>query len=182
MAQPMTDGGSSVSKKRGRVLVLYESVQAREQMLGTTEFSFTGPVASRTDYYSFDALSDATHAAAAAQKAAVANLMVFALTPGGELPPQIKRWIEDWIGRRGEREGAIVGLIDHSKMWTETACLKEIYLRHMALRAGMDYLCCLPSALPTTMPDSPDSYRLRATQVTSLLDEILRASTRPPSL
>ena len=181
MVQRMTDAGRSVSKKKGLVLVLYENVPAREQVLGTAEFSLTGPHASRLDHYSFEALSDAANAEAAARRAESAALVVFALTPGGELPPHVKRWIENWIGCRGEREGAIVGLVHHSAVWSEVASLKEIYLRHVALRAGMDYLCCLPAALPETMPDSPDSYRARATQVTSLLDEILRASTRPPA-
>ena len=90
--------------------------------------------------------------------------------------------MERWICQRSEREGALVGLVlaDRHSRPGEIACLKEIYLRHAAHRAGMDYLSQVPPVLPKAMPDSLDMYRERAGQVTSVLDEILRTGL-PPS-
>jgi hypothetical protein len=53
-------------------------------------------------------------------------------------------------------------------------------LRKMAHAAGMDYLTTVPDCLPTEVPDSLDACNQRATQVTSVLDNILSYSPQPP--
>jgi hypothetical protein len=57
------------------------------------------------------------------------------------------------------------------------ASVREIYLRHAARRAGMDYLSHAAPTLRRAMPDSLDSFSERAGRVTSVLDGILQ--TRP---
>ena len=91
-----------------------------------------------------------------------------------------KLWIERWLGKRREREGAIVGLVSGQTAPCATAGLKEIYLRHIAHRAGMDYLSRTTPTAPFAMPDSLDSFCNRARQVTSVLDDILRTRFIPP--
>jgi hypothetical protein len=66
-----------------------------------------------------------------------------------------------------------VGLADPGSGLSEYCPPKFVYLRAAAHRAGMDYWTSIPQNLARSVPDSLDSYSERATQVTTLLDEIL---------
>jgi hypothetical protein len=134
------------------------------------------------DWWSFPLLSHPTLAHNAADKAARADVVVFAMDARGDLPEEIKMWIERWLNMRGEREGALVGLLGRSEGLNEIASLREIYLRHAACRAGMDYLSHAAPTLRRAIPDSIDSFSARAGQMTSVLDGILhkRPSSIPP--
>ena len=127
-------------------------------------------------------LDQSAEARKAAERAARADLIVFSLSAAGDLPEGVKLWIESWLGKRGEREGALVGLVEGERGLGGVACLKEIYLRHVAHRAGMDYVSHAPPTNWRGIPDSLDSFSRRADQVTSLLDEILRTHPVPPTL
>jgi hypothetical protein len=168
-------------------IVLYEGSAAREFVARSSrELSERnqpgGPVEVR--WSSLSALADADSARDLAQHAARADLVVFAGACTGDWPDEVKLWIESWIGQRGEREGAIVGVVipESSVGPVEIASLKEIYLRHVAHRAGMDYLCHVPAAISKGIPDSLEYCSARAGQITSLLDEILSASAHQSTL
>ena len=113
----------------------------------------------------------------AVEKAADADVVVFAMEARGDLPDEIKLWIEKWLNKRGEREGAIVGLLHREEGWHGAASFREIYLRHAARRAGMDYLSHAAPTRRRAMPDSLDSFSERAGRMTAVLDGILH--TRP---
>jgi len=168
------------------VLVLYENPAAREQAIRfCDQFAQTSGNEAEPEakWYSFDSLAAQATSDEAAQKAAAADMIIFAVKGAGDLPEKIKLWSERWLGKRREREGVLVGLVlGDGTNPSDVACLKEIYLRHLAHRAGMDYLSHVPRTIPKTMPDSPDSLNERAAQVTSVLDEILRVRFVPPSL
>jgi hypothetical protein len=132
-------------------------------------------------WWSFAFIEQPVMAHDAGRRAADAELIVFALEPDGDLPQSIKVWIDGWIGKRCEHEGAIIGLTEHTRPG-DIASLKEIYLRHVAHRAGLDYLSHASPTVPRAIPDSIDSFRARAGQMTSVLDEILRAPSLPPPL
>jgi hypothetical protein len=118
----------------------------------------------------------------AARRAVEADLVVFALEPGGDLPHSTKLWIDSWLGKRSEHEGAIIGLTESTGPG-DMASLKEIYLRHVAHRAGMDYLSHASPTAPRAIPNSIDSFSERAGRMTAVLDEILRARpVQPPML
>jgi hypothetical protein len=160
-----------------RVFVLYENAAAREHALRATRDL---PVA---HWWSFARLAGSPRAAQdASLKAATADMVVFAVTPAGDLPGEIKLWIETWISRRSEREGVIVGLVARRESPGEIACLKEIYLRHTAHRAGMDYLSRVQPATAMTLPDSLDSCKERERHISSVLDDILHSSFSPPTV
>jgi hypothetical protein len=187
MAEHIPDSTEPGPRETSRIIVIYENAEAREMAIRSSqELAALLPASAglNVNWWSFALLSDAAFASSAAQKAVKADLLVFAITPEGDLPQEIKLWLEDWICQRRVREGAVVGLVllESPPRPGEIACLKEIYLRHAAHRAGMDYLSQVPSALSLGMPDSLDSYRARAGQVTSVLDEILRGCLPPPTL
>src|ERR1039457_89077 len=170
----------------GFALVLYENLAAREQAVRfceqLTAHSADEPQPS-VKWCSFESLRKAGNSNKAATVAAQAELIIFAITFTGDLPEEIKVWTESWLSKRGEREGALVGLVlgHPSKPW-EAAGLKEIYLRHLAHRAGMDYLSQVPGKFLETMPDSLESFSQRAGQVTPVMDEILNTRFAPPSM
>jgi hypothetical protein len=166
-----------------QIVVLYEDSAAYAQAaqsapeLAQSNTPGTGIVHG----WSFAAFSDKQRAAEAALHALTAHIVVFVASSTGDFPQELKLWIEGWVTQRGDREGAIVGLVSNPAAPGEIASLKEIYLRQVARRAGMDYCSQIPSGPPRIMPDSIDWYGERARQVTSVLDEILRSGP-PPSL
>jgi hypothetical protein len=125
------------------------------------------------NWWSFHLLSHPGTGGDAAQKAAEADVLVFAIKAGGDLPDDVKMWIEKWLNQRGEREGALVGLLAGEGLY-DIAPFREIYLRHIARRAGMDYLSHASPTAARAIPDSLDSFSQRAGKVTSVLDGILR--------
>jgi hypothetical protein len=187
MVKRHSDASEPGIREPGRVVVLYEDVATRE-FAASASPELSHPPAEGGEliiqWCSFDGLADSRLAQDAAAGAASADLIIFAMNPGGDLPVPVKLWIETWISRRSEREGVLVGVVlPHRPLaGTEVACLKEIYLRQAAHHAGMDYLCHVPAALRQAIPDSLDSYGARADQVTSVLDEILRSRFPPPTI
>jgi hypothetical protein len=158
------------------VVVIYEDPSIRERAVRfcerlAAEEKFT---LLDMDWWSFPLLSHPTLANNAVQKAAGADVVVFAMGARGDLPEEIKMWIERWLTKRGEREGAVVGLLKRDDALQDTASFREIYLRHAARRAGMDYLSHAAPTVTKAIPDSIDSFSERAGQMTSVLDGILQ--------
>ena len=161
----------------GSVIVVYENPAVRELAVGfCNKFACEScaDVGLGGSWYSFEELTVPARMEAAAEVAVGADLLAFSVTASGDLPAAIKLWTEIWLRRRGEREGWLVGLVlEDGAELRRVACLKEIYLRHLAHRAGMDYLSHFPAKIPRAIPDSLDSFNRRAEQVTPVLDEIL---------
>lgn len=181
MFSRVLDAVESGSKENCRIVVVYEDNATRECVLRSAQQlgdAACGDLGLEIHWCPFSLLEEASSADDAANKAVNADVIIFAVAPGGDLPQEAKLWIEKWIGKRREREGALVGLVDRQSASDDLACLKEIYLRHVAHRAGMDYLSNVSLKLFKAIPDSLDSYSERAGHVTSVLDEILHASPR----
>ena len=174
------------NRPAGSVLVLYENPSARAHAAGFCEELVHPPgVGARpiVNWYSFEHLTVPHNAEEVARAAVYADLLAFAVTPLGELPAAIKLWTERWLIRRGEREGFLVGLIlEEGNKPSGAACLKEIYLRHLAHRAGMDYLSHFPGQIVRPIPDSLDSFNQRAGRISPVLDEILHTHFVPPTV
>lgn len=158
------------------VIIIYDDLPTREEAVKFSD----GLVRRFWSEYEFDVgwssmkqLEKSDVAKTSAENAAKADLLVFALKPEGELPDCFFAWVDRWIDKRGEREGALAGLLDPAANPNGIATQKYLYLRTLAHRAGMDYLMQLPENMVRTIPDSIDSYAQRASTKTSVLDEIL---------
>ena len=164
------------------VAVIYESPPIREHAVRFCEClnHDQKSALAEMNWWSFHLLNNPEIAADAAQKAAAAEVVIFAMHSAGDLPTEIKLWIETWLNKRGEREGALVGLLHNEDGLRDVASFREIYLRHIARRAGMDYLFQSAPTTAQAIPDSIDSFSERAGQVTSVLDDILRKRPRSP--
>jgi hypothetical protein len=162
------------------VVVIYEDASVRERAVDFCEGLIEQQQSPElnVDWWPFALLSDASTAHSAVAKAAGAEIMVFAMEASGDLPDDIKLWIEKWLNKRGEREGAIVGLLEGEEGWHGTVSFREIYLRHAARRAAMDYLSHGAPTLRRAIPDSLDSFNERAGRRTSVLDDILQKRPR----
>jgi hypothetical protein len=168
------------------VVVVYEEPAIRERAMRFCERLADEQKSPEMDmeWWSFALLSEPSRAHDAVEKATRADVVVFAMEARGDLPTEIKLWIEKWLNKRGEREGALVGLLGRREGIQEMASFREIYLRHVARRAGMDYLSHAAPTLRRAIPDSIDSFSERAGQMTSVLDSILQKHphTSPPAL
>jgi hypothetical protein len=187
MVTIVPDNSETGPQETCHVIVLYEDIAAREfAARSSKELSEVSPTAGSVEvgWFPFSALADAQVARELAEQAAFADLIVFTSGRAGDWPGEVKLWIETWIGRRGEREGAIVGLMTPERFegLIEMASVKEVYLRHAAHRAGMDYLSHVPVSISQGLPDSPESCSARAGMVTSVLDEILQTEMRRTKL
>jgi len=166
------------------VMVVYDGAETREAAL-----SFCDQLVQRfwqelefdVSWWPKEKLRDPHSAQHATSRAVEAHLVVFSIPAKGDLALDVQAWVEEWIGRRGDREGALVGLIDSSNSERRLDPPQaERYLREAAHRAGMDYLTQLPASIGSEIPESLESCAKRAQQVTSVLDEILRQQPPPP--
>lgn len=162
-----------------KVLVIYETVAAREYVARTCNECWPLAAADRMPQWrSSSRLDEPKFADETAQLAMAADIVVFTGPAENGFAPESKLWIERWISKRDEREGAIVGIFISrtAPPQEKSGTQKEIYLRQIALRAGMDYLSHVPRFGIRAMPDSLDVYNQRAAQMTSVLHDILQTS------
>jgi hypothetical protein len=166
------------------VVVVFEDAAARKEAMKFCDRlieRFWAQYAFDVNWWSFDELDQSRQARDASTKAAEMDLIIFATGPNRELPLGVKHWVETWIGQRGEREGALIGLVSPGA--GEKACSeKHMFLRSVAHRGAMDYWTQLPQDLSRTIPNSMASLDERANRVTSVLDEILQYVPPPPRL
>jgi hypothetical protein len=160
------------------VVVIYENEEARDaavQFCDRLVERFWSQCEFDVSWWSSSLLEGGIPSAQATDKAVNAQLVVFAV--GKEIPRHARSWIENWILRRGEREGACVALLPGAA--EATAESTQIYLREVAHRAGMDFLTQVPQSISSPIADDVESCTARAHQTTSVLEEILRTSRSP---
>ena len=186
MAQGKDSVTISAAKPTWSVVVIYEDVAAREAAVIFCDHlveRFWARVEFEVSWWSLADLAADCSAQDGARKAAEADLIVVATTPGRNIPAVLREWVEGWVSQRGDREGALVGLTDPGAGPSGASLEKYIYLRNAAHRAGMDYLTQIPQSISSrSIPDSLDSYSQRADKVTSVLDDILHQQAPPPEL
>lgn len=166
------------SKPTWSVVVFHEDAPMRDLAVtfcdGLVE-RFWARCGFEVDWISFQNLADSDLARVAGEKAARADMIVFAAQPGRELPLDLRAWVQSWVHQRQAREGSLVGLCGSA----ETACEPHFYLRHLAHHAGLDYLTQLPTHL-AQIPETLEYCPQRADEKTAVLDSILR-HTPPPT-
>lgn len=86
-----------------------------------------------------------------------ADIILFALRPGGELPPALTKWIEERLLHNPTHRVSLLALLETDGMLVPRLSSAEIYLSHLASEAGVDCLCYsdgIPLAR-TTWPRKP---------------------------
>ena len=152
------------------VVVVYEDNSAREravQFCDNLVKRFWSQGEFEVQWCSFGWLKQTSSQLTSEEKAAEADVLVFAARPEGELPVEVATWFENWLHQRGDREGALVDLV------APLTSHKSAYLMHVAHRGGMDYLTGLPQSIGQPIPDSLEYFTERAQEVGGVLEEIL---------
>lgn len=185
MTRTEENGARLEAKAAWSVVVVYEDPASCERAVGFCDqlvSRFWAGFEFNLNWLPFAQLEDSDSAKAAAEKAALADLIVFAANSEGDFPWPVKAWIETWLNQRGDREGMLVGLLEPAGGTSGREGEKHRFLRNAAHHGAMDYLTEVPQDISRSIPDSLDSYTERADQVTGLLANILHQQPPPPSL
>jgi hypothetical protein len=140
-----TNGKATVA-----AMVLYEDHSTRHRAMAACDDMvkrFWFDVHFNFDWWHVNFLEEESFAEIAAQSAAKADMVIFSGSADKELATAAKRWFERWSRHRDKRDGALVDLTETTNSLNGAAELKKIYLRDIAGRAFMDYLCKPPAAI-----------------------------------
>src|SRR2546427_13287377 len=102
-------------KQSWSVVILFENAHMRERVVEICDRLIERSWAEQrfdVTWWSFEMLADPQLMRQSAGKAIEADLILFGMQPEGRLPGEVKDWVESWTLRRGDREGAVVGLFD----------------------------------------------------------------------
>ncbi len=174
-------------KKSWSIVVIYEDAATREHAVQACDHlvkRFWAEGELDVNWWSCAMLEEPVMARQGGEKAVQADLIILSLQRDRELASSVSEWIESWLPRRGDREGALLDLTGQDAEGGGASAERHIYLRHAAHRGGMDYLTREPEAISWSLPDSLESVSARADRITSVLDEILHTQPAPvtPSL
>ncbi len=164
------------------VLVLYEDAATRQRGLAACDFLvqyFWAEVEFEFHWWRTDFLADTSLAAAAAEKAAQANLIFLCSSVTEEPSATLKAWFDSWIESRREREGMLVNLITSDAPRPHPHA-GELFLLDISRRAELDYLGTFPPTSTGTLPTSLPEAEPRVNPLSSVYPGLMRESPRPP--
>ena len=163
-------------------MVLYEDTATRQRGLAACDYlvqNFWTEVEFEFHWWRTDFLADASLAAAAAEKASVANLIFLCSAATKEPSATLKTWFDSWIESRLEGEGLLVNLITGFAS-SHHPHVGELYLRDVSRRADLDYLGTFPQTSTGTFPSSATDAEQQAKKMSAVLDRLRPESPRPP--
>jgi len=133
------DNGREMTRQCA-VVSIYEDIGGRDLLLklcNSLVLKFKEEVDFQFDWCRFKYLADPEIAMEAAQKAAQADLILFA-PQSSELPVHVQGWFEGWLPNREAAEGALVLVLSSAKGALQSLSLGS-YLRLTAKRGRLDY-------------------------------------------
>ena len=104
----------------------------------------------------------------AADAVANADIILFALRPGGELPQTLTKWIEEQLFHKTTHRIALLALLETGGMIVPRLSSAEIYLSHLASQARVDCLC-YSDGIPLARTNWPRKVRLSVAEVLNRL-------------
>jgi len=164
------------------VTVLYEDTDIRQRAMQVSDHlmrRFWSDIEFDFNWWRFSFLEDPVLARQAGRHLADSNVLILALRREGDLPASFKQWLEASLEARGVREGVLIALFDEEGTPPPLGSRKDLGLRRLAQRSGMDYLTEAPNTLPGGLPNSLDGFSQRAEEHTSIIENIL--SHTPPA-
>ena len=183
MARAATTDLECPSRERWLALVVCEEELSHARALSICEHltrKFWGDIEFTFSWWLFTNLEYAVNAEEAAHVAVEADMIFFATQPQGDFPDSVISWIGTWASRRGNRDGALVWITGDEN--APGGGTRQLYLRQVAHRAGMDFLSELPESLAPVLPDSPEWFANRASAMGTVMDGILKQTGSPPGL
>jgi hypothetical protein len=104
----------------------------------------------------------------AADAIAKADIILFALLSGGELPQALTKWIEERLLHKTTHRVTLLALLETGGMIVPRLSSAEIYLSHLASEAGVDCLC-YSDAIALARTNWPRKVRLSVGEVLNRL-------------
>src|SRR3954447_3242964 len=131
-----------------RAVIAHESDPASgelaNQLCRSLEQEFGGNLNFEFGWWAFDRLADSKELQAAAEHASEADLILFSVHAGNELPRSVQEWIEAGLARRRKTGGAVAVLTGPAQASTGGGWPIDCYLRYLAERAAMDFWVSTP--------------------------------------
>lgn len=162
------------------VVVIYEDTVTRQRALSVCDYlmqELWAQVEFDFHWWRTDFLEHEVMARAAAERAVEADFVIVCCETANELSPVVRAWFENWIEERQGRDGALLNLA-HS---VQPGRPIDRFLSSVARRGMLDYFITAPQPAIGALPGSFEEAERRASQMSSVLDEILNLPPRPPS-
>jgi len=178
-------GGTVRMKATWSVAVIFEDAKAQEAAITFCDSlvrRFWADFEFDVSWWAFEGLERPEAAEEATNKSLGADVVVFSVQAQSEVPEHVQQWADAWQERRGKREGALVGLLNAGEITKPEPGIAQGFLRHLAHRAGMDFLTEVPQNLLHRFPETLESCSERAHQVTTILDGILHRPSPTPRI
>ena len=159
------------------IVVLYDGDATRTRALKACDYlvnQFWQDVELEFHWWRTDFLRDEALGTVAATNSMVADFLIVCLDPDKEIASALRSWFENWVTKRGGREGALVNLTTSQKSWTELTQIEKL-LRDVSHRGNFDYMTAIPIEGKTSITASYPSG-----EFPGIVDNILGES-RPPS-
>jgi hypothetical protein len=128
-------------------------------------------------WWDFGQLGDSQQLHTAAEQVADADLILLSVHAGNELPRPVQDWIEAGLARRCKHGGAVAVLLGPAHVPGESGWPLDSYLRYLAEQADMEFWASTPCETSEPMPASLDVFTARASEVTTVLENILKEET-----
>jgi len=104
----------------------------------------------------------------AADAIAKADIIIFALLSGGELPQTLTKWLEERFLHKASHRVSLLALLETGGTIVPRLSSAEINLSHLASEAGVDCLC-YSDGIPLARTNWPRKVRLSAGEVLNRL-------------
>jgi hypothetical protein len=157
--------GTQVATDRSewQVVVAYEDEFSRDRAMRVSQSlnqRFAGEIIFSFTWWRFRYLEDQDIALVARHYASAADIIIFSTRTPGLFALPVMNWIESWTAARRKRFGLLVPLVGSPNIPSQLFSTKQFYLRHVADRAGMDFL---PQSSIEHLDQFPISDRIRST-------------------
>lgn len=167
--------GSGETGTPCKVAVFYEDHESRERVLKLSSRlarKFMSEVDLDFSWWKFQFLEDGVIAGLAAQSAAQADMIFYALGATAELPSAVQACNELWLDQRQSENGLLVAIIGGDNGTLRQNTPVHGYLADLARRAQMQFISRWESQPPEGM-DYLDMMLRRANESSPVLDEML---------
>jgi hypothetical protein len=130
----------SPTKKTFKVIIAYQTLD--DGIRAVSMANRLGAQCEMTmDVWKWSILQHKDASAVASQTARDADMIIIASQSNGNVPTHLMTWIESWMESQSGKGSALVALLGPKSEFPGEPCPLRIYLRDVAEKAGMDFIC-----------------------------------------
>lgn len=140
-----TDDCSAPSKSSIEVLIVYDNERTRARALRTQAHLIKELGTSFRLHFtswSFKSLWHPKMMQMATTAASKADIIIFSVLQGRDLPHMVKKWIEDWTPLRNGDQPTVLALLETFNPFAPRTSIARSFLGEAARRSGVDFISC----------------------------------------